>query len=92
MTLDYSVKIFIKLKKFNSKTQLKVQINPSKRIFERRHKKNEYFEKDIYPVLLNEEIKMDNYIKIKGDLNQNEFMNNLAYEINFLYDSKIESS
>ena len=76
----------------NENTKLKVNINSSKRIFERIHKKNEYFSKDISPKLINKELKLDQYIVIKGNLNANEFMNNLAYEIKFLYDAKIEPS
>ena len=76
----------------NKSTQFELNINDSKRIFERTHKKTEYFSKDINPKLINDELKMDNYIKIKGNLNPNEFMNNLAYEINFLYDGLIEPS
>ena len=75
----------------NKKVKLDLIVSLEKRIFERNQNKS-FFENDINPKLINIEPKMDNYIRIKGNLNPSEFMNNLAKELNYLYSYEIQES
>ena len=74
------------------KTQLKENIKIKDRILEDKDEEIEYFKNNTNIKLIKNWMKMDNYIIINGDLNPIDFMNNLAYKINYYYGCEIEPS
>ena len=73
------------------KTQIKENVKEKDRVLEDKNEIFEYFKNNINIKLINA-MEMDNYIKIIGELNPIEFMNQLAFTINYYYGCKIEPS
>ena len=77
---------------FDEKTKTEKNITLEKTNKEGNEKIKEYFKNNVNIRLIKDEIKMDNYIKINGNLNTIEFMNIFANKIEFYYSCHIEPS